>query len=116
MIFQLLASAAFLAGFMVVLIRPFSFTLLKVALLVTMIMGGYFIWRPNDLTAIANIVGVGRGADLVNYISTIVLMLFILASTITLRRMERKLTLLSRKFAIAHAAAPEGEASPREAQ
>ena len=106
MMFQIAATFFFLAGMAAVVLRTFSFFALKVALLTTLILGVYFVWRPDDLTGLANALGIARGADLVNYLSTIVLLLFIVSASINSRQVDRRLTLMARKIAIENAKRP----------
>lgn len=106
MIFPILASLVFAAGLVAVLLRTFSFKLLKLALLATLLLGIYFVWRPEDLTGLANVLGIDRGADLVSYLSTIVLLLFIVSASINARQVDRRITLLARKMAIASVQSP----------
>jgi len=106
MIFQLFATAFLGAGAALVLVRSFSWRFLKLFLLTTLLLAIYFVWAPDDLTRLANLVGVGRGADLVGYASTILLLLFILGNMMHGRKVERQLTEISRYLAIRDARQP----------
>jgi hypothetical protein len=110
MIFQFLATLTLGAALALVLLRSFSFAALKAAIAAALALGIYFVWFPDQLTLVANRLGIGRGADLVSYLSTLVLLLFIVGNSIRARRIERQLTLLSRHIALSGAASPEDRA------
>ncbi len=57
------------------------------------------IW-PGVTKMIANILGIGRGADLVLYCAVVVMMVGFLMVYVRLRRIRRELTLLVRHLAI----------------
>lgn len=52
------------------------------------------VWRPEVTDVLANFFGVGRGADLILYVSVIVLFFFSFLLVITLDRLERQMTKL----------------------
>jgi small membrane protein len=73
-----------------------------------MIGGGIvFVWVPDETTAIAGALGVGRGADLLLYIWVILTLALILVLYLKVIRMGRKITLLTRAIAVADARTPE---------
>lgn len=114
MTFQILASLFLSAAIALVALRPFSLALLKSGLLVVLMLALYFVWRPDDLTSVANVLGIGRGADLVSYVSSLTLLLVILSTAGHARRVDRNLTLLCRHVAIMEAQAPaEGASSSK---
>ena len=79
-----------------------------VALLSAMVSacGVYFIWFPETSTHWAEIVGIGRGADLVLYTWSCVSLLVILNLHLKLRSQLEMITGLARTVAIANAQHP----------
>jgi hypothetical protein len=71
------------------------------ALVVVSAIGIYFAWRPDDLSRIAQALGVGRGADLLLYIWVVVSFLALVALMLRLRALNERLTELARKLALA---------------
>jgi len=63
----------------------------------------YAVLRPNDVTWVANRLGVGRGADLVLYVLVIAFMLGMLNFYLRFKTMDRRLTELARTIAIREA-------------
>ena len=55
---------------------------------------------PDLLTAIANGIGIGRGADLVLYLVAIGLLFFSLSTYLKFGEMDRRITMLSRHIAL----------------
>lgn len=58
---------------------------------------------PSMTDHVANFVGVGRGADLILYLSIVFFIGFAFATGSHMRKLDRKLTLLSRKYALLEA-------------
>lgn len=58
------------------------------------------VWQPNLSTGLANRLGVGRGTDLVMYISVVVLFYLIFRLTVKIEKMERNITKVVRKIAL----------------
>jgi hypothetical protein len=74
--------------------------------------GLYFVWFPAHSTWLAEIVGIGRGVDLILYIWVCISLLVLLNLHLKLRTQMELITVLARKAAIAGAlGAP---ARPRE--
>jgi hypothetical protein len=63
-------------------------------------LGGLTIWFPNLLTQFANFLGIGRGADLIFYLSIIILFFIISKIYIKIEKIERNITKLVRKDAL----------------
>ncbi len=61
---------------------------------------GFVVWWPGITNRLADLVGVGRGADLVLYGSVIVLLLLVFQLHIAHDRLERSLTELVRRDAL----------------
>lgn len=66
----------------------------------TLIFAVYCIWNPSYTTYIANLIGVGRGTDLLVYILIITNLFLIIKQNLKFRDQEDKLTILARKIAI----------------
>jgi len=75
-------------------------------LLVWLISGSTIIW-PRSTVVVANILGIGRGADLVLYVSVVVTMAGFFYVYTRFRRMDSQLTKLVRALAIQNARLPE---------
>jgi hypothetical protein len=58
------------------------------------------VLRPNSTAYFAKIVGIGRGADLVVYCSVALLFFIIFRLMITVNRLERQITVLTREIAL----------------
>ena len=61
---------------------------------------GVIVWIPNITNIIANFLGIGRGADLIFYVSIIVLFYLIFRIYIKLEKIERNITKVVRRDAI----------------
>ena len=107
MIVSLVASALFLFVLFVAAVRKFTFLGLKLAVILFCAAGVYFVWNPDEMTRLARMVGVGRGADLVTYATTLILFLTVVATIMRERRSNDVLTLLVRRLAIQQARFPE---------
>lgn len=64
------------------------------------IAAGVVILLPQTTTAVANVFGVGRGADFVLYGSVVLLFILVFRIFVTMERLERKLTELVRRDAL----------------
>ena len=71
-----------------------------IAWLIVWIGTGFIFWFPQYTTRIANILGIGRGADLITYSAIIILAYLIFKIFIHLDRIERNITKLTRKDAL----------------
>ena len=107
MIVSLFASGLFLFVLFVAAVRKFTFLGLKLAVMMFAAAGVYFVWNPEQMTRLARMVGVGRGADLVTYATTLILFLTVVAAIMRERRSNDVLTLLVRRLAIQQARFPE---------
>lgn len=65
---------------------------------------------PQWLTWVANLVGVGRGTDLLLYTLVLMFLVFVYTQSRRNAAQQRKLTLLARKLALIQAASEKGEA------
>jgi len=60
------------------------------------------IWEPKTTTSLAQILGIGRGADLIIYGSLVVLFYLVFRIYVKLEDIERQITTLVRKIALSN--------------
>jgi small membrane protein len=72
--------------------------------------GLYFVWLPSHSTRLAELVGIGRGVDLILYIWVCISLIVLLNLHLKLRTQTELITTLARKIALADARAPSLEA------
>ncbi|MFC5996207.1 DUF2304 domain-containing protein [Pseudonocardia hispaniensis] len=75
----------------------------RIGLVLFALVNFYAILRPDDLTAVANWFGVGRGTDLLLYALVVVFLLAMLNTYLRFQGVERQLTELARTLAIREA-------------
>jgi len=100
MLFQIVLSVAFLASLWLVWRRHRQQAVSgAVAWLWTMgvIVGMVVTWYPNTASFIANVVGIGRGADLVVYLGIVLLFVLVFQLHVSHVRLERELTKIVRE-------------------
>jgi small membrane protein len=68
--------------------------------------GIYFVWMPEHSTQLAELVGIGRGVDLILYIWVCISLIVLLNLHLKLRAQTELITTLARKIAIADAQSP----------
>lgn len=61
---------------------------------------GFVFWLPNFTTLLANILGIGRGADLVIYSSIIIIFYLIFRIYVVLDKQQQEITKIVRHLAI----------------
>jgi small membrane protein len=71
--------------------------------------GLYFVWMPEQSTKLAELVGIGRGVDLILYVWVCISLVVLLNLHLKLRTQTELITTLARKIAItdAHRATPD---------
>ena len=77
---------------------------------VAALTGLYFVWIPAHATWLAELVGIGRGVDLILYVWVVISLIVLLNLHLKLRVQKEMITVLARELAIANARA---EATPR---
>lgn len=75
----------------------------KLAFFAFLIANVYAVLRPDDVSALANIVGVGRGADLVLYLLVVAFVFAVVNFYLRMREAERRLIDLARAVALREA-------------
>lgn len=61
---------------------------------------GIVFWFPQYTTKLANILGIGRGADLITYLAIIILAYLVFRIFIHLDKIEKNITKITRKDAL----------------
>ena len=92
----ILFSALFLYGF----IRPFSSVFSRLFLFSGSLLGILSVIGIEQTDKIANILGVGRGADLFVYLSLLTIFLFISYTINKFETLNEKISILSRSIAL----------------
>jgi hypothetical protein len=72
----------------------------RIILVALLVLAVVTILRPELTTRIANLVGVGRGADLLLYVLTAVFLYVVVGFHLKFRDVERQITVLARRIAI----------------
>ncbi|MDO5730875.1 DUF2304 domain-containing protein [Corynebacterium sphenisci] len=85
----------------------------KLGFVVFIAVGIWAVLRPDDLTVVANLVGVDRGTDLLLYLVTVAFVFVTVSSYIRFRELELRYARLARAVALQAAVAP-GEELPRD--
>jgi len=67
--------------------------------------GLYFVWMPAHATKLAELVGIGRGVDLILYVWVVISLIVLLNLHLKLRAQKEMITILARELAIANARA-----------
>ena len=86
MIVSVVATGLFGSVLFLAAVRKFTFLGLKLAVMLFAAAGVYFVWNPDQMTRLAQMVGIGRGADLVTYATTLILFLTVVAAIMRERR------------------------------
>lgn len=71
--------------------------------MVAALTGLYFVWIPAHATWLAELVGIGRGVDLILYVWVIISLIVLLNLHLKLRVQKEMITVLARELAIANA-------------
>lgn len=118
MIIKLLLLAA-LCGAMATLMRgrPSALTLLlrRSVTVLTIAVAALAVLFPSSVTAVANAVGVGRGADLVLYALCVTFLFVTIASNLRFRDLDDRFVELARKHALLEASLVEVDLRTHEA-
>lgn len=72
----------------------------RILLFLFIVAAGSSVFFPQAWTWMANLVGIGRGADLLLYITVLTFLGFIASTYRWFRRMEREITELARQVAL----------------
>lgn len=77
--------------------------LVGVAVICAALFGGYLIWSPEQATAMAHWLGVGRGTDLILYVWVLISFAVMLILYFNSREQLQSVTALARAIALAEA-------------
>jgi hypothetical protein len=81
---------------------------LSYGIMVTAAIGAVLVVFPDLTTAVANAVGIGRGADLIFYLFMLIAFAAIANLHLRMRAQAEVVTLLAREIALATARSPDG--------
>ncbi|SRR6266511_1307569 len=77
--------------------------------LVLLATGAYFVLVPEHANAVARLLGVGRGADLMMYLWVVVTLFIILLLYLKIIELNRTITQIARHLAISHPMCPRAD-------
>ena len=100
MIISALLTAFMLASMAVGVVMRRRSPAVALALMLSSLAGIWFAWMPQQLTAVANALGVGRGTDLALYLWVSISILALAGLALQLRHLQGQLTILVREIAI----------------
>ena len=103
MIAQLILTALLLSIFMYAGTEYRRSPVVGVVVMLATAGGTYLVWLPAHATALADMVGIGRGVDLIIYIWIVISLLVVLNLHLKLRSQMELITILARESAIAKA-------------
>lgn len=103
MIAQILFTLSLIASLVYVFGQKRLLGSIRLALYAVIIAGMFFVWSPDESTIIANLLGIGRGADLVYYIWIVLSLAVFINVHLKLRENTALVTQLSRQIAITEA-------------
>lgn len=107
MTFKYILIVSLFAFFLYVLLAQRQVAIIKLFILGTISMMIVFSLFPDLSTGIANLLGIGRGADLLFYISHTTLFFVAFLFYLHARKMEKKWTKLIRHLSISEVKAPQ---------
>lgn len=82
---------------------------LSYAIIATSFAGAVLVAYPNLSTSLANMVGIGRGADLVAYIFMLIVFAAVANLQLRMRANDEAMTLLARELALSKVEVPANE-------
>lgn len=85
----------------------------KIGFVIFMLASVYAVLRPDDLTVVAQWLGVSRGTDLLLYVLVIAFMFTTMSTYVRFREQELRYARLARAVALQNAVKPEGDAADR---
>ncbi|HSD42257.1 MAG TPA: DUF2304 domain-containing protein [Burkholderiales bacterium] len=107
LLISLLALLALFVALQRVTSRGVRFTVLTM-----LAIGAYFVWRPEHANAVAQTLGVGRGADLLMYLWVVITCSVILLLYLKIVELNRMLTQLARRLALSQPIHPPDRSKP----
>lgn len=98
--FQILASIMLVASFFYIWFQQSKVRLVRIAFAIITIIAFYFVWQPELTNEIAEMLGIGRGADLIMYTWLILSVLLIVNLHLKMVLMKSRTNVLVRKIAL----------------
>lgn len=77
--------------------------IIRLGLFAVVLTGYLFVWMPELTNSLANLMGIGRGADLIMYLWIIVSLFLIMRLHIRLREQSVLITKIAREYALTDA-------------
>jgi hypothetical protein len=114
MIIKILLSSLLALLALFVTLQRISSRGVRYTVLTMLAIGAYFVWRPEHATAVAQTLGVGRGADLLMYLWVVITCSVILLLYLKIVEMNRMLTELARRLALREPMHPPDRSEPRD--
>lgn len=99
--FQILVTLAILVV-LVLISRSRDLIVERFFTILVTLAGVYFVIFPDSASKIANLVGIGRGADLIFYLFIVFSWFWFASTSAKMRRTEKRLTEIVRQVAIAN--------------
>lgn len=103
MIAQVVFTLVLLAVMLVAFAQFPQIPLVGGAVICAALFAAYIVWVPDHATYLANLVGIGRGADLVLYIWVLISCAILLLLYLNIREQLQLITTLARRMALADA-------------
>jgi hypothetical protein len=100
---QILFTAALLGSWLYIHAQTRLLGLVKLILYAVVGAGLFFVWLPDDSTRLANLLGIGRGADLIYYTWIILSLAVFINVHLKLKQTLTLVTQLARHIAIVEA-------------
>ncbi len=106
----------FLFLLMLYILRLKNLTSIRILIVLLLGLGMLFVFMPELTTKLANMVGFGRGADLILYLLVIFNLYYLVYTLGEQNRLLKMVTLAAREIAILKAQAGEGESLAEKGQ
>jgi small membrane protein len=101
MIAQLIFTAVLIGVTLVAFAQLPQIPLVGSVVICAALFGGYILWVPDHANYLANLVGIGRGADLLLYVWVLISCAILLLLYLNLREQAQLITALARRMALA---------------
>ena len=107
MIIQFMLSGCFLLIFLYGWAHLSKMRLVSAGMILLSAVAIYFVWNPSITSTLANLIGIGRGADLIMYFFFVFVIFQLVVLHVKLHTQTMLLTRLARRMAIDGAKIPE---------
>jgi hypothetical protein len=109
MIAQILFTLVLIAVVLIAFAQLPQIPLVGTIAILAALFGAYVVWVPDHATYLANLIGIGRGADLVLYVWVLISSAVLLLLYLNMREQLQLITSLARRMALADARKPSEE-------